>query len=1070
MSDSGGQRIHPKNETLKSASKGRIWLFLALFSAVLAAIPLLATPGLVSTRGGGDSPFLLIRTYEMAQGLRAGQLPVRWMGYAAYGLGYPFFSFYAALPYYVAAALHLWGFGVLWSIRLTQLIGFLAAAAGMYALARRWLSSPPAAALAAIAYTFAPFHLVNVYVRGDSLSEFYAFVWYPLILLSLHRLLERPSAGRVGTLALVYAALVVTHNLSAMIFSPFVLLYALLIIFGHSTQRQETQFAQGGFVPRSPVTDRLRTSLYLPVPGQKARTIGLTLLALALGLLLSAWYWLPALGERDEVQLGEQTTGYFHYSNHFRSRDLVQPTAWFDYDPDAEPTPFAMGLAQAALTLGGTAAFLWHWLRRRRVVAPGLLALLTLVIATLMITPLSRPLWDHLPLLPFVQFPWRFLSVQAFAGSLIIGYLATTLPRPRLVAALAGLVLAVAALTGLRPEALHITEADVTPKRLALYEYFTANIGTTIRAEYLPRHAVPRPYTSAALLTVPSKPPPLLLEGRLGGVMLLEQRPHRERWQLDVTSGTARLVFHTFYFPGWQAQVDGRPVEIESWPGLGYISLALEPGSHEVLLQFGDSSSRQKANLATAAGIVILLALGAVARPWRGLTRRHLWTGGGAIVAALALGLLLRLIGLSVAPPDPSDLTMDFLRQPYLHHNPEGVDFGAVRLLRYTLGTDHAMAGEAVTLHIAWTGSREKELTAQVALVFAVHEGLKDPPVLATSTAAIPPGGGTTQHEIAVPDDAVRGIYFLRVRVIGPEGPLTPTTEQNKSLGNTYLRPLRVTAYRPATGDEPTLGRFGPHIALVDAQVAPTSKDCLAVTLTWRCTGQVATNYDLSLRIYDAKGVHLSEFDDTQPHQGLYPTSLWQTGELVTDRHTVTLSTGKTVDQAQTLEVVLYNRASPALAPVGVVYVPVKERPRSFDVPSMETQVGAEFGGQMRLLGYDLAQSPGLMTLTLHWQAMRTMTTDYKVFVHLFDPATEVIVTQDDAMPRRNTYPTRWWAEGEAVSDAIPLPLADVPAGQYRLAVGVYDPATDDRLEAIDSTGASLPANRLVLEPQTEIP
>jgi len=56
------------------------------------------------------------------------------------------------------------------------------------------------------------------------------------------------------------------------------------------------------------------------------------------------------------------------------------------------------------------------------------------------------------------------------------------------------------------------------------------------------------------------------------------------------------------------------------------------------------------------------------------------------------------------------------------------------------------------------------------------------------------------------------------------------------------------------------------------------------------------------------------------------------------------------------------------------------------------------------------------------------------------------------------------------VSDAIPLSLAGLPAGQYRLAVGVYDPTTDDRLEAIDSAGVPLPVNRLILEGRVKIP
>ncbi len=1022
-----------QDNNLLSAGESHAWLFLALFAALLAALPLLATPGLVSTRGGGDSPWLLSRTYEMAQSLRAGQFPVRWMGQAAYGLGYPFFSFYAALPYYLAAALHLLGLSILASIKLTQLIGFLAAAGSAYALARRWLSSPPAAALAAIAYTLAPFHLVNVYVRGDSLSEFYAFVWYPLILLSLHRLFERPSAGRVATLALVYAALVATHNLSAMMFSPLVLLYALLLLFDRALAH-----------------------------GRRARAIGLTLLGLALGVLLSAWYWLPALGELDAVQLGAaQTGGYFHYSSHFRSRDLVQPTAWFDYDPDVAPTPFAMGLVQAVLALAGLVAILWRGLRRRRLDAPDLLTLLTLAIATLMVTPLSRPLWDRLPLLSIVQFPWRFLSLQALATSLAIGYLALTLPRPRAVAVLVGAVLAVAALAGLRTEPLYITEADITPERLALYEYVTANIGTTIQAEYLPRRAVPRPYASEALLTAPLKPPPKLLAGALRSAARVEQRPHRERWQVDVTSETAQLVFYTLDFPGWQARVDGQPVEIASWSGLGLISLTLQQGPHDILLQLGDSPLRQKAHLLSMVAVVILAAMAATARPWRRLTRRHVGIGAAIVIAALALVALFRWVGASASAPDSSDLTMDFIRQPYLHHNPDGVDFGAVRLLNYTFSADRPAAGDSVNVEIAWAGNRQA-LTAQVDLVFAVHEQLETPAVLTSSSAAIPAQGGTTRHEIAVPPDAVRGLYLLRVRASDPQGPLTPRTAHDKSLGQTYLRPLHVTAYRRAAYDEPALAQFGPQIALLSARVAPDDAAHLSVTLTWRCDGPLAANYGLSLRVHDAQATSLVQYD-TQPHQGLYPTAMWRPGELVTERHALTLQTGRTVDKAQTLTVILYDLNSPTLAPLGTAYVPVQERPRSFELPAMQTPVGAEFGGQMRLLGYDLAQTPDALALTLHWQAVQTMSHDYKVFVHLFDPATEAIAGQDDAMPLRNTYPTRWWAAGQVVSDAIALPLTGVPAGQYRLAVGVYDPATSDRLAAIDGRGQPVPANRLIL-------
>ena len=162
------------------------WIGLTLLLlALLAAVPLWTGPGLVNTRGGGDSPFLFIRLQQLMANLRDGVFPARWMPDAAYGLGYPFFNFYAALPYYFAALFNFLGFDLLTSIKIVQTLGFVFAGFALYGWARRHFSNRWAAWLAAVAYVYAPFHLVNVYVRGDSLSEFYAFIFYPLILWSI---------------------------------------------------------------------------------------------------------------------------------------------------------------------------------------------------------------------------------------------------------------------------------------------------------------------------------------------------------------------------------------------------------------------------------------------------------------------------------------------------------------------------------------------------------------------------------------------------------------------------------------------------------------------------------------------------------------------------------------------------------------------------------------------------------------------------------------------------------------------------------------------------------------------
>ena len=49
------------------------------------------------------------------------------------------------------------------------------------------------------------------------------------------------------------------------------------------------------------------------------------------------------------------------------------------------------------------------------------------------------------------------------------------------------------------------------------------------------------------------------------------------------------------------------------------------------------------------------------------------------------------------------------------------------------------------------------------------------------------------------------------------------------------------------------------------------------------------------------------------------------------------------------------------------------------------------------------------------------------------------------------------------VLDGIPLSLENAPAGDYMVAVGVYDPQTMKRLSVIDSTGQPQPDNQMIL-------
>lgn len=119
--------------------------------------------------------------------------------------------------------------------------------------------------------------------------------------------------------------------------------------------------------------------------------------------------------------------------------------------------------------------------------------------------------------------------------------------------------------------------------------------------------------------------------------------------------------------------------------------------------------------------------------------------------------------------------------------------------------------------------------------------------------------------------------------------------------------------------------------------------------------------------------------------------------------------------------------------------------------PSIAHSLEADLGGLVRLRGFDLSPAgetaPGSeVRLTLYWESLATMETDYKVFVHLSDEA-EQIRGQHDAHPVDALAPTSFWQPGDVVRDEHIFVVApDTSPGEYRLLAGLYDEATMARL------------------------
>ena len=1062
-----GRAPFPSSRTLAQAA--------VLLAVCAAAWPLLSDGGLLNTRGGGDSPFLLQRLHQLIAALRDGHFPVRWMPDANYGFGYPFYNYYAPLSIYVAAVFRLLGFGFVHAIQLAQVLGFLVAAWAVFRLATRWLASEWAGLLASVAYTVAPFHMVNVYVRGDSLAEFWAMALYPVVLLAADELItvEGNQIRSVVWLAASYAALILTHNISALIFTPFLIVFLLL-----SAARRGRNFAP---------------------------TLRAPFLALILGLALSAWFWLPALAERGFGQLEPVTTGYFHFSNHFWGADLVQRSFFFDYDVSGR-NAFRMGLVQSAGISLGLIALLWSALRPRPdgSRSPSLFAppytfiLVALFVATFTITPLSRPLWETLPLLSFTQFPWRFLSVQALAGAILTGALALLPLRDSLrigLTLVAAIVLVATALGRLETDYLTLTGDDVTAERLAQYEWFTGNIGSTVSAEYLPRTVQPRPYTSAWLETGERNRVQVLAGEATAS--LTRRRAATQTWAVTAGEKGATLVLPAVYWPGWTATVNGAEAGGRPAPGSGLITVDVPAGEHALTLSLRRTPVRRAAELLSLAalaisGLVLVWGKGKKSDghrwPFAVFLSRDAWF-------VLAPTVLLALfLGLRPAPNTvPGSLNWDFAQMGYLHPAPGGVPFEkGFHLEEYAYEREEISPGEILTVRLKWSGATAGATKAVLELVTPAAHRFEDAPPLVTH--AQPLVGDSVTFTLDIPADAPAGLYTPRLTVEGAR-PLLPS---GQTRGDLFLRPLRIVrtsgeddvtdAEQPLTvraeeaifsGQPPAIGEGA---GLFNCAHNERAAARLLLHLSWRTATPLSSNYTASLRLTDASGLEFAQCD-VQPGYGYQPSSLWPAGEWVHDLLALPLPESLPPAAPYALVARLYDAQGQTtltrrLGEVDWEGETLAFRPTqpTYTVPEQITVATASFGDVAALRGYRLQQETGSLTLRLYWEALAAGQSDYVRFVHLVRPESGQIVerhngtgVQVDSMPRNGSYPTSQWTAGEIVEDPVTLDLEGVAAGTYRLAVGFYpeqDP--DRRLPAAGPQGQALPDNYFLL-PETII-
>jgi hypothetical protein len=1055
-------------------SPRRSWLPLAaLLAGLLLAIqPLLY--GHLPWRA--DGLLHVYRLVELERAVRHGVLFPRWLPDLGYGFGFPLFNYYAPLSYYLLLGPRLLGFAVPAALQIGYALALITLGLGLYLWARA-LFGTVAGLVAAFAAVYAPYLLYDALHRGV-LAELWGLAFLALGLAALHAHVAQRSRRSFLWLALAYAALILTHNILALIGSALLFAYAVFLLAG-------PRAAEGG---QSPI--RLAAQPFLP---------------LFLGLVLSAFFWLPALLERDLVQI-EQLYGP---ANFFYGNNFLAPAGVVALPRAADPAQvnpsldFGLGLPQlllaAAAFVPGAAPASATGARRHRL----LLALATLLLL-FMALPASSFLWDRLPLLYFVQFPWRFLGPASLLLAVLAGAGAARLPLPPAGQLGAGLLLLAGfALPWLFPGDYPAGLA-LEPTGVIRFEAETGWLGTTSAGEYLPVQVetLPAPET---LLPLYEAAAPHYLIPRMesstlpAGAAILAADYALTGATIELeTPAPFQAGFHWYYFPGWQLTIDGAAQPVAAAGPQGLLAAEIPPGRHTLVLSFGDTPVRRWSGYASIAGLLALLAAVLGQRPAAVTGRaRPASTGVRPLAAVAALGLLLLLVKGALLDRYPNPFVRPAFDGQIVRgvQEPLQVAFGdELVLLGYDLGAQPAPASGVVEVTLYWRPQRPlaEDYSVAVHLLdelgrrYGQHDSFH--PAGYPTSRWLPGEYARDVHRLPLLPGTPPGAYRLLVSVydassgrrLDVRSAAEPVPGAAYRLAEVAVGPAAVqpdpaelpfeheTAWSP-NGAITLLGYAGPP-ATVDAG------GLLPLTLFWQALAGTANDYRVALDLMTEGGERVAGMTWT-PGRESYPTSAWTAGTIIREERALLVPAAA----AGTGAALASGRYQVALAlldaedkrlgePLALGSVLVAAPSRMFDLPVTPLATPAQFGDLALLAGYELSAArlqPGAeLTVDLYWQATGLTSTSYAVFVHLVGPD-GAILAQRDQPPAAGNRPTTGWLPDEVIHDSYTLAVpAGAEPGVYRLRLGLYDPVTGRRLPVY----AGLPtADHLFLPEQLEV-
>lgn len=503
-----------------------------------------------------DGEWAVVRLADMFRTLRDFQIPARYSGELNFGYGYPLFNFAYPLPYYLGISIYMLGAGFVDAIKILFASSVLLSAFFMFLASRALWKNTWAGAISAILYVYFPYRMVDLYVRG-SIGESLSFVLFPLLFYLAIKLTGEFSFLLTGCIAVSVAFLIMTHNIMTVLFLPLYIIFILIQVFLKNKKAVKPFF-----------------------------------ISIILGFGLSAFFWIPALFEKNNILLAKIPIA--DRNLYFVKLEQFISSRW-GYGVPTDPNGFSyqFGLAHLAIIFIIILSLLFVFIKNKysikeySVKIALLLTILTLFFTFLLFKP-SDFLWKNLPLLSEINYPWIALGILGFLVSLLSGFLCKQVVG-RYSMIVFGIVAVLMVLPYAKPQK-YINNPD---------SYYLTNDATTTSSNELMPLWVKK---------MPLQRPVSKVEIIRGNVDIQNVFYNSKQiiFSADALSKSVIRV-NTIYFPGWSASVDKINVPVSYANEKGVMDISIASGRHVVQVNFGETQLRLISDIISLSSLFILL-------------------------------------------------------------------------------------------------------------------------------------------------------------------------------------------------------------------------------------------------------------------------------------------------------------------------------------------------------------------------------------------------------------------------------------------------------------------------------